>query len=186
MFLAGINERTRMWTLSVLFSLNAAVAPAFSEEAKLQGGNTGVLIRLSDLPKNSGGLYSTQDLEKAEIRQWLSQVQYLIMNSFEFKKLKEDVQSSKSPFYKSNFAFCIDGKGKAVGFHALSHSQTEIEDKLHQVLEKISFPPCPNHLHWSNGGMRVEMSVKRDCTISVSPEWPNTRLVSAIGAGSSL
>ncbi len=117
------------------------------------------------------------ELKKSEVKTWLLQVHDLIVNSSDFKKVQED-SNSKTEFYKFKYAFCIDSEGMPVGFHSLSHnSLTQIDEQMLNVLEKSApFPPAPNHLPLSMGGMRVELTVRKGYKISLHPEWPNTRL----------
>ncbi len=115
--------------------------------------------------------------DKIEVQNWLSRVQNLIVNSARFRKWYEESGLTKD-FCKSTYAFCIDESGMPVGFHVLNRDTfNKIDEEISNIVESCGpFPVAPNHLPWSRGGMRVEMTVAKENKISIAPEWPNTRL----------
>lgn len=153
--------------------LSANANPNSSSNANTQ--NTFCLQSTSSILNSSK--WAAQD--KIEVQNWLSRVQNLIVNSAQFRKWYEDRGSTKD-FCKSTYAFCIDESGMPVGFHVLNRDTfNKIDEEISNVVESCGpFPGAPNHLPWSQGGMRVEMTVAKENKISVVPEWPNTRLAS--------
>lgn len=180
-----MKKRTIATFVFALTSVSFSFAQAQAKSEVSTNTNTksiyesspGYVIRLSDLPdkckSNCGGVTSAHK----ELNSWLSGIRDLIVNSSDLHKLKEETDF-KPEFYKTTYSFCIDKDGYPVGFHALSRDKfTELDEKMSQVVENAApFPPAPNNLHWNKGGMRVELTVRKDYVISVSPEWPNTRL----------
>jgi hypothetical protein len=118
--------------------------------------------------------------DKIEVQIWLGRVQDLIVNSARFKKWHEDLGLTKG-FCKSTYAFCIDESGKPVGFHVLNRDTfNKNDEEISNIVESCGpFPAAPNQLPWSQGGMRVEMTVAKEYKVSIAPDWPNTRLAAS-------
>jgi len=120
-----------------------------------------------------------KEIQKAEVQDWLLQVQHLIVNSADFQIMQKEMQSSSS-LSKSTYAFCLDSAGKAVGFHVLNRENfSPFDERISAIVEACGpFPAAPNHLPWSEGGMRVELTLFKEFKISIAPDWPNARLAS--------
>lgn len=181
--------------LNFTFALTSAAALAYScvsmayANDKQEQKNSFITLDKSD--DHSFCLQSTKAIlnsahwtikDKAEVHNWLLQVQDLIVNSSGFKKLQEE-NLAEYKISKASYAFCIDSNGMPVGFHVLNRETfTPIDEKISDIVELAGpYPAAPNHLPWQEGGMRVELVLAKEFKLSIAPEWPNKRLASLCG-----
>lgn len=163
--------------LASLFTL--ALVPILSGSILGANANTSEIQQSFCLQSTKSILNSAKWVayDKIEVQNWLGRVQKLIVNSARFKKWHQESSLTKD-FCKSTYAFCIDESGMPVGFHVLNRDTfNKVDEEISSIVESCGpFPAAPNHLPWSQGGMRVEMTVAKEYKISIAPEWPNTRL----------
>ncbi|MBP7860401.1 hypothetical protein KA183_01860 [bacterium] len=176
----GYSASALILTLMALLSNSTLSADANSNSNSNTTSNQSSFCLQSTRSILNSSKWAAQD--KIQVQNWLGQVQNLIVNSARFKKWHQESGLTKD-FCKSTYAFCIDESGKPVGFHVLNRDTfNKTDEEISSIVESCGpFPTAPNHLPWSQGGMRVEMTVAKEYKISMAPDWPNTRLAALSG-----
>lgn len=180
-----IKSGTKIASLFVVLALSILCASA-GHSNELGQSQARVVATSENIAPQTFCLQSTKSIlnsdrwtakDKAEVQNWLLQVQNLIVNSVGFKQLQED-NLPDFKVRKAVYAFCIDSSGMPVGFHVLSRETfTPLDEKISAIVESAGpYPKAPNQLPWLQGGMRVELTLAREFKLSILPDWPNRRL----------